>query len=170
MIGVALLAGTCTQRQSDTRVLERGIEEHNTRAFAAELAKGFTPDRENSGDGARVPLIRAAAAEGDFDIVRLQLDRRVKVDLRTSDGATALMYACLSGNTEVARLLLDRGADVNNMAGFSQAGSPLMAAAKVGSLDGVKLLAERGADVSKGLTHFSTLLFLAADGGISSNI
>ena len=34
--------------------------------------------------------------------------------IRHQDGSRALHYAANSGHTEVARLLLDRGADVNS--------------------------------------------------------
>jgi len=173
LLGVALLAtlALCliwifVLRQSDTNVLADAIKAHNTAAFAAEFEKGFRPERENVDDGTGgMVLLHMAAMEGTTEIVRLLLDRGVKVDLRTSEGATPLVYASLEGNTEVAKLLLDRGADVNNTAGFDGAGTPLMAAAKKGSLDTVKLLVERGADVNKGKGFWSNPLYFAADGG-----
>lgn len=59
------------------------------------------------------PLLLAASEAGHVDIVRLLLSRRV-VDVDETDGTggtTALMEACSCGRSDVARVLLDAGAD-----------------------------------------------------------
>jgi ankyrin repeat protein len=45
--------------------------------------------------------------------VQLLLDFEAPIDAANADGFTALITACKMGHTEVVRLLLQRGADVN---------------------------------------------------------
>jgi len=75
------------------------------------------------------------------------------VDERNNFGKTALMVAAQFDHLDSARLLLDRGAQVNattwmqNGTGLAHDGrTALMYAAATGSLSMVKLLLERGAD------------------------
>ena len=59
-------------------------------------------------------------------------------------GSTALLFAASSGDVESARLLLDRGADVNDTA--ADGNSALVLAAFSGHGPVARLLIERGAD------------------------
>ena len=66
------------------------------------------------------------------------------------DGGTKgniLQAKAYEGDYEAVSLLLDSGADINNVAG--KYGTPLMAAAKNGNLEIIRLLVERGADVMR---------------------
>ena len=60
-------------------------------------------------------------------------------------GFTALHYAARQGNIESADLLLDAGADIDQVSGGDQS-SPLLVAVINGNYDLAKLLVERGAD------------------------
>ncbi len=61
------------------------------------------------------------------------------------DGSTALMLAANSGNAEIVRLLIERGANIN--ASENKKGqTALMWAAAEGHSEIVSLLIERGAD------------------------
>jgi len=62
-------------------------------------------------------------------------------------GFNALHYAARDGNLETARLLLDAGADVNQVTGGDQS-SPLLVSVINGNYDLAMLLLERGADAS----------------------
>ena len=62
------------------------------------------------------------------------------------DGWTPLMYAAFQGQTDIARLLIDRGADINQRA--PNLATALMFAARNGHIDIVKLLLDRGADAN----------------------
>src|SRR6266849_6129059 len=53
-----------------------------------------------------------SAWHGKPGIVRLLLALQVGPNIRGSQGETALFYAAANGHTEVARLLVNRGADV----------------------------------------------------------
>ncbi len=82
---------------------------------------------------------------------------------RMGDGMTALARAAFSGNAEVVRRLLTRGADVN--ARGRKGGTALMMAAHLGHADVVRLLLERGADVKARTQDGKTALQMAEQGG-----
>jgi len=61
----------------------------------------------------------------------------------------ALIKACLDGDFETVRLLLDGGANINGQGCEKyQNSSPLYAAAQTGNVELAKLLMDRGADVN----------------------
>ena len=59
------------------------------------------------------PLILAAMAPGDAGLgaAALLLDAKAAIDHQRNSGGTALQAACECSNVEVAKLLLERGAD-----------------------------------------------------------
>lgn len=75
------------------------------------------------------------------------------------DGPSALGLAALRGALPLARLLLDRGADVNFVWGRS---TPLLAACDRGHEEMAKLLIERGADTTYRSIQGATVLMHAA--------
>ena len=97
--------------------------------------------------GLRVGL-REAAVLGEAETVRALLDGGAAVDAADTKGRTALGMAVGGGHVEVARLLLDRGADVNRQTSAQFGITPLMTAAMRGDADMARLLIERGADVA----------------------
>ena len=54
-----------------------------------------------------------AAKTGDVAVVQQQLNAGIDVNSKTKYGAGALAYACDRGHTDVVRILLKSGADVN---------------------------------------------------------
>ncbi|MBC8134914.1 MAG: ankyrin repeat domain-containing protein [Fibrella sp.] len=95
------------------------------------------------------------AARGNAAEVRRLLDAGVSVNLRQArTGWTPLITAVHAGKTEIATLLLDRGADPNvaGVTGYT----PLMAATQARNIALMRILLLRGADpdlaTSKGLT------------------
>ena len=90
-----------------------------------------------------------AAENGRLESVRRILDENPDAvhwrDIEPMGGATALINAAAGGHTEVARLLLDRGADVNAI--DLHKNSALTFAAFCGMTETAALLVSRGADV-----------------------
>jgi|HubBroStandDraft_1064217.scaffolds.fasta_scaffold851202_1 ankyrin repeat protein len=59
----------------------------------------------------QMTALHEASANGQASVVNYLLSLKAKVDAETSDGTTPLMCAAAWGNLEVARLLLENGAD-----------------------------------------------------------
>jgi ankyrin repeat protein len=92
--------------------------------------------------------IHNAALTGCLATVEKELSSGVHVDLLDSDilaGDTALMHAALLGHTDIVKLLLNRGADVNLVGRYGN--TPLTLAARDGHAEILQLLLDRGANV-----------------------
>jgi ankyrin repeat protein len=112
--------------------------------------------------GVFVSALQFAADEGNMSLVQQLLDRNAAIDTKGDDvllsleneaeGASggshglALGAACFSGHEDVARLLLDHGADLTATNDYNS--TPLHLAASHGHGAVVQLLLERGADVT----------------------
>ncbi|HLI84530.1 MAG TPA: ankyrin repeat domain-containing protein [Bryobacteraceae bacterium] len=82
--------------------------------------------------------------------------------LPTADGGmTPLLFAVRDGNSEMARLLLDRGADINRSSGNHT--SPLLIALLNGQVGLASELLERGADPNAADDYRRAALFAAID-------
>lgn len=136
------------------------------------LGRGFDPDTLDPKGlsglylAMREPAPKVAAALIEWP--------KTNVEIRTRDGESPLMMAALKGHLELARKLIDRGADVNKTgwtplhyaatgghlaimdlllehhayidAESPNGTTPLMMAAQYGSIDAVRLLLAAGAD------------------------
>jgi ankyrin repeat protein len=109
------------------------------------------------------PLV-AAAGRGHLEVVRYLLDEGADINLRYFDGYTAVEWACVSGRSEAAALLLARGADTSPRA---DGWIPLMWASTRGHTDVVELLLAHGCDdVDQcSVDYGHTALHLACFGG-----
>lgn len=94
----------------------------------------------------------------DVNRVRASLDQGANVNAKDEDksGYTALMSAAMNGLTDVAKVLLDKGADVNIKDNYG--GTALEYAALFGNADIVKLLLEKGANVNEKYSNGRTIL------------
>ena len=106
------------------------------------LAGGATIDaKSNYG---RTPLLIAASFPGNVRTVQLLLERGAKIDVQDQFGDTCLVSACKRGDAELAKVLLQAGANV--AAGSSWPGqAPLIWAAEEGNLATIACLLEHGA-------------------------
>jgi uncharacterized protein len=86
----------------------------------------------------------AAARKGDVTALKSFLDKGVPVDAKWRYEMTALLMACMRGNTDAAKLLIERGADVNVKDSF-YGSTALGAAAEKGDIELVRLLLAKGA-------------------------
>ncbi|OAM06110.1 MAG: hypothetical protein TV41_02150 [Wolbachia endosymbiont of Dactylopius coccus] len=85
-----------------------------------------------------------------YQDVLSEKDEKINIDaIVTSDGGTALSYACREGNRDVTELLLNHGADVNKVSAFSGE-TPILIALKNNDHNLANLLFQHGAkmDVS----------------------
>jgi ankyrin repeat protein len=82
---------------------------------------------------------------GYLEVVKVLVDKGAELDATDNLGHTALFYAALNEQLEVARLLLERGAGAD-VQGHNLNGTPLLMAAQNGDVEMVKLLLAYGAD------------------------
>ncbi len=115
-----------------------------------------------------------AARMGDAQEVACLLNAGVHADAADRHGNTALMDAAFHGRTNIAKLLLDAGANVNAKYKsdpksedfkLNDGFTALMNAAMQGHVETVKLLLAAGADVHAKTHNNTTTLMLAAHGG-----
>jgi len=110
---------------------------------------------------ARASELTDLVKKGDVASVTSALDSGAAVD-ELYGGVTALYFVSESGNVEIAKLLIDHGADVDLTVKLQR--TPLYGAIKAGHSDIVTLLLDSGADPNK-VTKLQTPLHLAAEGG-----
>jgi hypothetical protein len=95
-----------------------------------------------------------AAYEGNIKKVEVLLNNGIDVNVKGGGGllndSNALDAASHMGHTDIVKLLLDRGANVNAAHG-NMGWTPLSSAAWRGHTDVIKLLIERGADINKAI-------------------
>ena len=105
------------------------------------------------------------AVKGDsFSGVKTLLSLGANVNTKDEDGATPLMWAAAKGYSDVAKLLIEHGANVNvqeKELGFT----PLIISVVRGHANVVKLLIEHGADVNAKDKYGHTPLAIAIASG-----
>jgi ankyrin repeat protein len=110
--------------------------------------------------------LRLAVRSGDLNEVNKVLSSGADANARDEMGSTPLIDAAWSGNVEIARTLLQHGADVN--ATHREAGSTALEyAVLTGRTAVVKLLLAAGADTDRRYRYDQTVLHLAAARGFS---
>lgn len=107
-----------------------------------------------------------AASLGDVARLRELLDGDPSLATAYSgDGFTALHFPAFFGGVEAARLLVDRGADVDAHGRSWMTGTPLNSASAGGHVDVARLLLDSGADPNARQTSGWTPLHSAAHNG-----
>jgi ankyrin repeat protein len=92
-------------------------------------------------------LLAVFAEAGNLEAVEFLLKKGASIDAVDSLNFTPLLHAVYKGHLNIARLLLDWGADVNAIEN-SMGLSPLHEACSQGNLELTKLLLEYGADTN----------------------
>jgi len=105
-----------------------------------------------------------AAMRGDRAAVKSLLAQRADVDGSQGDGTTALHWAAFRDDLEMAKILIQAGANVR--ATTREGGiTPLIMACTNGSAPMIQLLLNAGADVNQAKTNGTTPLMTAAASG-----
>ena len=105
--------------------------------------------RKHSEKVASAPSIDiwAAAKDGNIEAVRKHISAGKDINIRSESGATLLIAASVGGQTEIARLLIGKGADVK-LREDGGGSTALLAAAFFGHTEIVEMLIDKGADVN----------------------
>ncbi|KAJ7096132.1 ankyrin repeat-containing domain protein [Mycena epipterygia] len=139
----------------------------------------------NASHGNHGSALQAASSFGHTAVVRLLLEKGAEINMAGGEYGNALQAACRllgkgadmkaggedgsalqtaskqhDGNLEVARLLLEKGADANMTGG--EWGSPLHLASKQGNIEIARLLLEKGANVNLLAGEWGSPLHLAS--------
>ena len=120
------------------------------------LKQGISPNTiVKGGDPA---LVRAIRMDSMSVVEALLANPGLDVDTASESGETALMLAAFKGNMELVQKLLDKGASINRVGGWT----PLHYAATEGHDEIVKLLLDKGARVNVQTAAGVTPLYMAA--------
>jgi uncharacterized protein len=108
--------------------------------------------------------IADAAARGDRDAVKALLKQAADVNAAQGDGMTALHWAAMNGDIDLAQMLIVAGANVR---ATTRLGSytPLYLASQQGHGAVIQALVKGGADVKAGTPNGTTPLMVAAASG-----
>ncbi len=145
----------------------RALKLDDVDAVRALLRRGFDP---NAVDAHGNSALYLALQYHALKVARLLLDQpHLRLDQRNPEGETALMIACLRGDTALAEAMVARGAAVNPP-GRAPAWSALSYAATDGHDDLVKFLLAHGALVDRPAPNGTTPLMMAAYFGHTSTV
>jgi ankyrin repeat protein len=122
------------------------------------LKAGANPNTARS--TGETPLMTASRT-GSLEAVKALLAHGARADAKEPvEGQTALMWAVSERHADVARALIEAGADVRARAvsGFT----PLLFAARAGDLDSARMLLDAGADANEASSDGTSALIVAA--------
>ena len=108
--------------------------------------------------------IADAAARGDRDAVKALLKNAADVNAAQGDGMTALHWAAMNGDVELAQMLIVAGANIKATTRLGTY-TPLYLASQQGHGKVVEALIKAGADVKAGTPNGTTPLMVAAASG-----
>ena len=105
-----------------------------------------------------------AAARGDRETVKSLLKQAADVNAAQGDGMTALHWAAMNGDAELAQMLIFAGANVRATTRLGTY-TPLYLASQQGHGSVVQALVKAGSDVKAGTPNGTTPLMVAAASG-----
>ncbi|KAF8326451.1 ankyrin repeat-containing domain protein [Amanita rubescens] len=117
----------------------------------------------NKWSWAYIALVEIASENGYIGIVRLLLDKGVKVNAQGVQYGNALQATSWGGHVEISRLLLDKAANVNAQGG--KYGNALQAASLRGNAEIARLLLDKGANMNAQGGKYGNALQAASYGG-----
>jgi ankyrin repeat protein/tetratricopeptide (TPR) repeat protein len=108
-------------------------------------------------------LLQIAAMRGSEELVRLLMEKGIRINFSEVECSKALQAAAENGHGVVVRLLLENAATTGTES--NAVGQALQAASAGGHEAVVRLLLDRGADVSANLGYYGSALQAASAGG-----
>jgi uncharacterized protein len=134
------------------------VKQDNDKAVLSLLQRGFDPDTL---DPKGLSGLYLALREPSPKVARALIDwPKTNVEIRTAQDESPLMMAALKGHFDLAKRLIERGADVNK-----PGWAPLHYAATRGDLQIMELLLEHHAFIDAESPNGSTPLMMAAHYG-----
>lgn len=112
------------------------------------LEQGANPNVEFNDGESCLRMAAASDRDGAGDIVALLIAAGADVREEEAIGDTPLHAAASNGNVEIARQLIEAGADVNRRTEIDGGDTPLLSAAFSGEPETVRFLLEHGADAT----------------------
>lgn len=170
VVGVAVVGYLSRERPASTP-LARAAQSGDAATVRSLIAQGADV---NARDAEGYAPLAYAARSGDRDTIKQLLDAKADPNARdcNSWGWTPVINAMHKYNDDAARLLVERGADVNARAGgcneqkIEDGLTPLMYAAKFDESEMVKFLLEHGADPRAEYKGYNALSFAVAGGSL----
>ena len=89
-------------------------------------------------------LLHQATQNGDVELVKQLLDKGANVDHENEQGLTPLHWSALNGRSDLAEILIEHGAAVNQREGYTGKLTPMAMALLMGYDDVVEFMAARG--------------------------
>jgi ankyrin repeat protein len=99
---------------------------------------------------------------GDLAVARTMLEQGAKADARNDRGWTPLMIAAMAGRVDMAKLLVEKGADVNARSTSKTGSTVLCFATESDNPELLALLVDHGADVNGRSRNLMSPLYNAA--------
>ena len=157
----------CQQGHVDAArlLLERGAAFKDD---GSAFCEGDTVEARYQGQKYYPGKISRDCGEGKYDIAYDDGDKEEGVDARLIRKQTLspLYAACEKGHVDAARLLLDKGAEVNPA--DEDGATPLFIACQEGHVDAARLLLDNGAEVDRATNDGRTPLSIAKQQGHSA--
>jgi ankyrin repeat protein len=147
LLALWLAFATAGARAADvdgTTPLHWAVHEQDLSKVVALLKQGANPDSRN--DYGATPMT-VAAGHGNFPIMQALVRAGGDIESANSEGETLLMAVARTGRTDTARLLLDKGANVNAKENWGGQTALMWAAAQQQPAM-IRLLLKHGADVN----------------------
>ena len=127
------------------------------------IAAGANPDATFGIHKDITPLMAAAAADDNLEVVNALIAGKANLHLTDIRGATALMHAAVSSHPKVVKALHAAGADLNTVA--KDGSTALMITALFGRIEIIKTLLAAGANPNTVGGHGATALMYVALAG-----
>jgi len=104
----------------------------------------LNPSRATDVEGDINRLLQKATQNGDVDQVKELLQAGANADHESEQGLTPLHWSALNGRADLAEVLIDHGADINQRERYTGKLTPMAMALLMGYDDVVELMASRG--------------------------